>query len=887
MEDEDDEDNYAMHRRGGKDMENRKKKKQKTNQTSIIENEVDSSSIIDETKRDKKKNKKTKGLSVDAVESLVAFAQASGKERPSLEDLVVLIRLEDLHHDDEWHGSSSPPAIEKPSHDQTLLATMDDGQHSLPIFILNDPENEQFQDYLAKSLSKGDGGVEASAVAADWVCLAVKGLVTTDGHNPKFDLEPIVCLTQYEIISPKHIQLPSGFGVPYRLPGPRIPADIHPRSPTKSSQQQQQHGNKSATSSHSSLTTARVRAGTIGTFLERSLPFMTMEEFVRCHDTNVQRLLLSERPLSVPEEKSNAAAQQAVLASIATVNQQADQVQTFLTRHVALLALQTSSSSSSQPTPEHTVQNYSNSVREFASSQLDRQKASLVSNAGREAADRATLITRQYNSTLEQALKHESTSIQRPKDILSSARLLEWHSILLKDLHTEAGQIRTKTVRAGNTVFTRPKDIMSEMDKFCRSMTKLQELLQINGGGSGAAKSPHSSIGTNAWQVVLFAAVAMYGIVDIHPFADGNGRMSRIVANWALKSFPFTINLFATPAQRAEYILALETTRHLLSLTNEKKTHGSVSSHDILQITKSIGIFGPLVRLLMDRVGRAVVEFNRVWQDKLGLAAEALECKAARQARERAKEGTCLICLEEGPNIATLCCGNAVHLNCIAEWLSGKNSCPNCRSEMPSISGRIVRAARNAESERFLNDDEARMGAVLSPSRTRRMRRRYFQNAQDVIVSLLSNYSPYENTTTETAEDGYDSAQDTTANAGAEDDDERGAQNRMAMEEDDEASDSSSSDGDEEDYSIEYDSSDASAAGSAEPERQRGIQADDSASSTEDHPDANAAIASTLRVHSFCDALYCRNRPAIDCTNNLCGRCCILGGEFHCPRHNS
>jgi hypothetical protein len=37
----------------------------------------------------------------------------------------------------------------------------------------------------------------------------------------------------------------------------------------------------------------------------------------------------------------------------------------------------------------------------------------------------------------------------------------------------------------------------------------------------------------------------------------------------------------------------------------------------------------------------------------------------------------------------------------------------------------------------------------------------------------------------------------------------------------------------------------------------------------------------------YCDALYCRNRPAVDCINSLCGRCCVLGGQYHCPRHNS
>jgi fido (protein-threonine AMPylation protein) len=648
----------------------------------------------------------------------------------------------------------------------------------------------------------------------------------------------------------------------------------------------------------SSSCTARVRAGTIGSFLDHTLPFLTTDEFIRCHDTNLQRLLLTEFTSHDQQDDDT------VQKSIISLNQHADQVQTFLTQHAAMVTLQTS-----QPT-EHAVQNYNNALREFSASQLDRQKASLASNAGREAEDRAHLITQQYNAALEEAMGL-GISGSKQKDILTSERLLQWHSILLKDLHSEAGQIRSKTVRAGNTVFCRPKDISSELEKFCQALTNLQQRLHL--GDTAAGNTPTTA--TNAWHAILFAAVAMYGIVDIHPFADGNGRISRIVANWALKAFPFTINVFATPAQRAEYVQALEATRHLLSLSNQKKIYGNVSSDEILQVTKSSGIFAPLVRLLMDRMGRAVVEFHRVWQEKLGLAAEALECKAARQARERAKEGTCIICLDENPNIATLCCGKAVHLNCIAEWLSGKNSCPCCRSELPSISGRVVRAARNGDND-FSNDGRG-PGGLHSPSR-RRIQRRYFQNAQDVIVSLLSNYGNNHDSSTETAEDDGNSGQDTTTveipDEDEDDDDGYDDFSESSSSSDDDDYDSDDVDDDEEDEDSDEDEEHARRpARSAGDQANRGSMTSNSEddddnddgdeiqdrsrtssldinilpqdTTTADDEEEEAGV--TPRVHEYCDALYCRNRPAIDCTNNLCGRCCVLGGEFHCPRHNS
>lgn len=930
-------DTTSIHRRSSSSNPKKKKKKKKT------KNDNDNDSC--EHERSKKKSKRQRSqkdrnskktttktttrtlltMTPNAVESLVAFAQSSGKDKPCLEkDLVVRIRLE------ENSNSSSKclyGSLEKPPHDQTLLATLDDSTHTLPVLLLNDPRNDLLQSHLA-SASTG------------WITVVARGLIATDGHNPRYDLDPIVCLTTVEILSKMPLEVEaSGLGSPYRLPT-RASSSL-PQSPSPGGQQQQQQQS-------SSSSTARVRAGTVGSFLDQTLPFITTDEFTRCHDTTTQRLLLSE-PFSslsstTDDDYETKRGEDSVVASIETLNQHAEQVQTFLTRHSAMMTLQ----ANSQPT-EHAVQNYTNALREFASSQLDRQKASLATNAGREAEDRASLITLQYTDVLERAMsKHDdewSTNGSKEKDrvgegdCLTSNRLLQWHSTLLNDLHTEAGQIRTKTVRAGHTVFCRPKEIAGELDKFCLALTNLQERLHLGRakttiGGSSRPSTPTSSTNntassaTNAWHAILFAAVAMYGIVDIHPFADGNGRMSRIVANWALKSFPFTINLFATPAQRAEYILALEQTRHLLSLSNQKKIHGAVTSHEILQVTKSIGIFAPLVRLLMDRMGRAVVEFHRVWQEKSGLAAEALECKAARQARERAKEGTCIICLDENPNIATLCCGKAVHLNCIAEWLSGKNSCPCCRSELPSISGRVVRAARNGATAR--GDNGGGDGDAVSPS-SRRLHRRYFRNAHDVIVNLLNNYNgENHNSTTETAEDdGYDSAHDTTtAEVRYGDDDE----DEIILDEDDEEGSSSSSDEDDDssdedsledsddssyvmiarsvprttDRIEDHDSGllsgqessqdDASITSSHENGRDQsdnsqdyvaGPDSDMGQDTTAEDEENGPVDALTPRVNEYCDALYCRNRPAIDCANSLCGRCCVLGGEFHCPRHNS
>lgn len=39
--------------------------------------------------------------------------------------------------------------------------------------------------------------------------------------------------------------------------------------------------------------------------------------------------------------------------------------------------------------------------------------------------------------------------------------------------------------------------------------------------------------------------------------------------------------------------------------------------------------------------------------------------------------------------------------------------------------------------------------------------------------------------------------------------------------------------------------------------------------------------------HTMCSHHACRNRAAVDCCCSMCGRCCVLYGQFHCPRHNA
>ena len=253
--------------------------------------------------------------------------------------------------------------------------------------------------------------------------------------------------------------------------------------------------------------------------------------------------------------------------------------------------------------------------------------------------------------------------------------------------------------------------VEQELITFCQNLHSLEHCLFY---GAGCSTSPINTNSTSStlltrqfgYAPILFASVALFGIVDIHPFVDGNGRLARIIANWALQrgGLPFTINICATPTQCAEYVTAIELTRRNLNLKTVGGTGRNggggdgdgagacISSPSELFpfLQQCAGLFQPMVHLIMDRVYRSVIQCENVIQESFARQSEEEEAAIARKYRENAAKGTCLICFDDHPNIATLCCGRAVHMNCLVEWLSSKNTCPYCRGSMPSLTRRAV-----------------------------------------------------------------------------------------------------------------------------------------------------------------------------------------------------
>ena len=204
------------------------------------------------------------------------------------------------------------------------------------------------------------------------------------------------------------------------------------------------------------------------------------------------------------------------------------------------------------------------------------------------------------------------------------------------------GMLRLGAVRAGNTRFgTAPNRVQAELEKFVAALQTV------------SARDDLSPVAKAAW--------ACYNLLALHPFADGNGRLARALANCVLArhGMPFVVCLAASATQRTQWRAALE------------------ASHK----AKDVRPFAALVRTCISRAWAAL---EPSWDAKRKKAVEAAAGARARSARDEARRSGCLICLDEGPTCSLLCCGGAFHMRCLSRWLSTSGtSCPQCRAPVP------------------------------------------------------------------------------------------------------------------------------------------------------------------------------------------------------------
>ena len=279
---------------------------------------------------------------------------------------------------------------------------------------------------------------------------------------------------------------------------------------------------------------------------------------------------------------------------------------------------------------------YSTVVAAFATSQKNLLRADHLSShrpGGAPATD-ATDEGAARIDAMQQLMLSWKDEPQRP----SAFDMCSAHAALVPG----GGMLRTGAVRAGRTRFATPA---SQVQRKLEALVAALRTLSARDDVSPVAKA--------AW--------ACYNLLALHPFADGNGRLARALLNMMLArhGVPFVVTLAASDSQRAAYRTAL------------------IASHCASDVR-------PWATLVAACVARAWSGLETAWQEKRTAAQAAAAGASARQARDDARRGTCMICLEEGVTCSLLCCGQAFHMRCLSQWLvSSGTTCPGCRAVVP------------------------------------------------------------------------------------------------------------------------------------------------------------------------------------------------------------
>lgn len=283
---------------------------------------------------------------------------------------------------------------------------------------------------------------------------------------------------------------------------------------------------------------------------------------------------------------------------------------------------------------------------------------------------------------------------------LSVTTIITIHTLLGKNgnIIPNFGKIRNenfkKNVHCGDEHFLPYEEVNSALFKF---VMILNELIRNDNIKLERKVS---------WCIVNF--------LQIHPFSDGNGRTSRILAYWILNScgFPFPITMCGS--DRPKYIEAVRSIRgeSMLNLSRIDFNPKVMTSFITERILKSWLIFENLLKetkcLNIQSKSRLVGGGDGDREKEPALVVpQTPEFKL-----QRAKD--CAICLSAQCDVTVLCCNTPMHFHCLRRWLASTvaaiGSCPCCRGSIAGTGTESqpapVRGGGRRHQERDDEDDE-------------------------------------------------------------------------------------------------------------------------------------------------------------------------------------
>lgn len=304
---------------------------------------------------------------------------------------------------------------------------------------------------------------------------------------------------------------------------------------------------------------------------------------------------------------------------------------------------------------------------EFNLIQIDLQSTSLKSHLKKQTklVDKDKVVLNHKNALNKMLLN----------TFLSEDSLCAVYSELFKDFnHKDNGKFRTTKIKIGEKKFCSPDKVSSYMADFIKDSIDI--------------------INREDLDILEKAAIISIAFIDIHPFRDGNGRMMRIIVNWILTKiggYPFVISLRSNILNHKKYIAAIR------SCVDDKEPF----------IIKTLD---PFIDFIAKRCQLSWKQFEINLLKSKQTSTISVDTDAIlKNAREEAQKSSCGICHDILPNVCTLCCGAAIHINCIIQWLNEATNpnCPFCRYEMEPP--KKLSENNNNNQETSVIDDETEL----------------------------------------------------------------------------------------------------------------------------------------------------------------------------------